>query len=56
MAFDDTMTEAEFSRPILDSHEEQLLAASRRESNLEVLGLEPSLVSRLLSLFDKRER
>lgn len=51
MDFDDTLTEADFARPILEPNEERMLAMLRSEPDLAVPGLEHSLVSRLLSLF-----
>jgi len=51
MEFDDTLTEADFVRPILEPGEERLLAMLRSEADLSVDGLEHSLLSRLLSLF-----
>lgn len=51
MEFDDTLTEADFVRPVLEPREERLLAALRSEPDLAVDGLEHSLVSRLLGLF-----
>jgi len=51
MRFDDTMTEADFVRPILEPNEESLLMLQRSEPDLAVDGLEHSLLSRLLSLF-----
>lgn len=55
MGFDDTLTEVDFVHPILTAQEEPLLAASQDESDLEVVGLERSLVSHLISLFRKQE-
>ena len=49
MDFDDTMTEADFVRPLLDANEERYVRA-RREPDLAVDGLEASLVTRLLTL------
>lgn len=54
MDFDDTLTEADFVRPILEPNEERLLALLRSEPDLAVDGLEHSLVSRLLNLFGGR--
>jgi hypothetical protein len=51
MEFDDTLTEADFRRPLLEPSEERLLAMLRNEPDLAVDGLEHSLVSRLLTLF-----
>ncbi|HEU4617641.1 MAG TPA: hypothetical protein VFV10_06340 [Gammaproteobacteria bacterium] len=48
MEFDETMTEADFSRPLLDSHEEHYV--SQGEPDLAVDGLEATLVMRLLGL------
>lgn len=50
MDFDDTLTERDFDRPILEPSEERLLAALRPEPDLAVDGLEHSVVSRLLAL------
>jgi len=55
MSFDDTMTEADFKRPILDPTEERLLAVLQREPDLDVHGLRPSLLTKLVLLFDRRE-
>ncbi len=55
MSFDDTMTEADFKRPILDPSEERLLAALNREPDLDVQGLRASLLTKLVLLFDRRE-
>lgn len=51
MEFDDTLTEADFVRPILEPGEERLLAMLRSEADLAVDGLEHSLLWRLLGLF-----
>lgn len=53
MSFDDTMTEADFLRPLLDPSEERLLAALQPEPDLEVHGLRASLLTRLVLLFDQ---
>jgi len=50
MEFDDTLTEADFVRPLLEPGEERLLTMLRSETDLAVDGLEHSLLSRLLSL------
>lgn len=51
MDFDDTMTEADFQRPLLDATEERYVAAAVPEPDLAVDGLETSLMSRLFGLF-----
>ena len=51
MEFDDTLTEADFVRPILEPGEERLLATLRSEADLAVDGLEHSRLWRLLGLF-----
>jgi len=51
MDFDDTQTEADFPRPLLQPSEERMLAMLRNEPDLTVDGLEHSLVSRLINLF-----
>ncbi len=54
MDFDDTMTEADFRRPLLDASEERYLSAMQAEPDLAVDGLEASLLSRLIGLFQRR--
>ena len=53
MSFDDTMTEADFLRPLLDPSEERMLAALQPEPDLDVHGLRASLLTRLVLLFDQ---
>jgi len=53
MTFEDTVTEADFKRPILDPGEERVLAALREETDLAVDGLKASLVSRLVALLQR---
>jgi hypothetical protein len=55
MDFDDTMTEADFIRPLLDANEERFVNAGR-EPDLLVDGLEATFVSRLLTLLQRRGR
>lgn len=55
MELDDTMTEADFKRPVLEPHEERLLASLLHEPDLSVDGLRASLVSRLLSLLGRKD-
>jgi len=55
MSFDDTMTEADFLRPLLDPSEERMLAALQPEPDLDVHGLRASLLTRLVLLFDRQE-
>jgi hypothetical protein len=55
MDFDDTMTETDFVRPLLDANEERFVM-SLREPDLTVDGLEASLVSRLLTLLQGKSR
>jgi len=51
MEFKESQGGPGFVRPILEPNEEAVLAALRNEADLEVDGLEPSLLSRLLSFF-----
>jgi hypothetical protein len=55
MDFDDTMTEADFVRPLLDAAEERFVTAGR-EPDLAVDGLEATLVSKLLTLLQGHGR
>ena len=48
--FETTMTEADFSRPLLDAAEEQLARETRGDVDLAVEGLADSVMSRLLRL------
>jgi hypothetical protein len=49
--FESTMTEADFTRPLLNSEEERVAREMQRESDFAVDGLKGSLLSRLLTLF-----
>jgi hypothetical protein len=51
MNFEDTMTEIDFKRPLLDPTEERFIASLQPEPDLAVDGLDASWMSRLLSLF-----
>lgn len=51
MNFDDTMTEMDFKRPLLDANEERFAATTYPEPDLSVDGLRASIMSRLLGLF-----
>ncbi len=53
MDFDDTMTEADFRRPLLDATEERYLSGLQAEPDLAVDGLESSWLSRLIGLFTR---
>ena len=46
--FDATMTEADFTKPLLDATEERLAREARGEVDLHVEGLKDSLLSRLV--------
>jgi hypothetical protein len=46
--FESTMTEADFTRPLLDLAEERLAREARGDVDLAVEGLADSLLSRLL--------
>jgi hypothetical protein len=48
--FQETMTEADFKRPLLDAAEEQLAREARGGVDLAVEGLTDSLLSRLVRL------
>lgn len=50
MEFDDTLTEGDFERPILEPSEERLLESMCPEPDLSVDGLEHSVLSRLFAL------
>lgn len=50
-AFDMTYTDADFQREILRADTEWMAQHARREPDLEVDGLKPTLLSRLLGLF-----
>lgn len=49
--FDVTMTDSEFKRDFVNQDEEWLRDAAPAEPDLEIDGLNQSLMSRLLSLF-----
>ena len=49
--FESTITEADFSRPLLDAAEERLAREARGEVDLAVEGLNDSLLSRLVRAF-----
>lgn len=49
--FESTMTEADFTRPLLNPEEERVAREMQRESAFAVDGLKGSLLSRLLILF-----
>jgi hypothetical protein len=49
--FEATITEADFTRPLLDAAEEQLARQVRGETDLHVEGLRDTLLSRLMGLF-----
>jgi hypothetical protein len=49
--FESTMTEAEFTRPLLNPEEERVAREMQKESDFAVDGLKGSLLSRLLTLF-----
>jgi hypothetical protein len=46
--FDTTMTEADFTKPLLDATEERLAREARGEVDLHVEGLKDSLLSWLM--------
>jgi len=48
--FDSTMTDADFTRPLLEPVEERLAREARGESDLNVEGLTDSFLSKLLRL------
>jgi hypothetical protein len=48
--FDSTMTEADFTRPLLEPAEERLAREARGESDLNVEGLTDSFFSKLFRL------
>ena len=50
IAFQATMTEADFKRPLLDAAEALLAVEARGEVDLAVEGLRDSLLSRLVRL------
>ena len=54
--FENTMTEADFKRPLLDAAEERLAASCRREADLRVDSLNGSLLGRLLNFFPRSAR
>jgi hypothetical protein len=49
--FQATFTEADFKRPLLDVAEDRLVREARGEVDLDVEGLNDSLLSRLVRLF-----
>ncbi len=49
--FEATITEADFTRPLLDAAEERLAREVRGETDLAVEGLRDSLLSRFVGLF-----
>ena len=51
---DTTITDFEFTRPLLDPSEERLARDLQRDSDLRVDGLRYSLLGRILSLFDAK--
>jgi hypothetical protein len=50
MQFDSTMTEADFTRPLLEPAEERLAREARGDTDLSVEGLTDSLLSKLFRL------
>jgi hypothetical protein len=50
MQFDSTMTEADFTRPLLEPAEERLAREARGDTDLAVEGLTDSLLSKLFRL------
>jgi hypothetical protein len=52
--FDNTMTEADFKRSLLDPNEERLARELQGDSDFSVDGLHNSLLGRLLNLFSGR--
>ncbi len=56
VSFESTMTEADFKRPLLDAAEERLVREMGGEADLNVDGLNNSLLGRLLSLVTGRGR
>jgi len=55
MDINDTSIKPIFGRPLLEPNEERVLAMLRGEPDLAVDGLEPSLLSRLLNLFRRKD-
>lgn len=51
MNFDETMTEMDFKRPLLEPNEERFAASIHPEPDLSVDGLAASFMSRLIGLF-----
>jgi hypothetical protein len=49
--FEATITEADFTRPLLDAAEQQLAREARGETDLAVEGLRHSWLSRFVALF-----
>lgn len=49
--FESTITEADFTRPLLDAAEERLAREVRGDTDLKVEGLRDSLLSRFMGLF-----
>ena len=49
--FESTMSEADFTRPLLNPEEERVAREMQKESDFAVDGLKGSLLSRLLTLF-----
>jgi hypothetical protein len=49
--FEATITEADFTRPLLDAAEERLARELRGETDLHVEALSDSLLSRFMNLF-----
>lgn len=54
--FETTLTEADFTRPLLDAAEEQLARETRGDVDLAVEGLADSIMSRLLRLVTRGGR
>ncbi len=52
--FENTMTERDFKRPLLDANEERLARELQRDADFRVDSLNGSLLSRLLSLFSAK--
>jgi hypothetical protein len=50
MQFDSTMTEADFTRPLLEPAEQRLAREARGDTDLTVEGLTDSLLSKLFRL------
>lgn len=55
MDINDTSIKSAFGRPLLEPNEERVLAMIRSEPDLAVDGLEPSLLSKLLNLFRRKD-